>query len=229
MFQVAFISSPLSKDRPVPRVVQRETISFEEVLTHMARSAVTSRADMVAVTTQFSQALQYFLARGCRVHTPLGAFSVHLRQRGVATAERALSINSLTIHLRPKKEVISELKRTVRISVVDTTPTKIPLIYNVSNVDDKERLNKGQPGDILHLTGSRLTFDKTDPRQGVFFISKDRQKTRALVYSRIGSNFIDCKIPALAAGDYTLAVCSLPAKVPKFGVFKSLITVGVEP
>lgn len=226
MLQVAFVDSQLRTDRPVvPRVVQRETILCEEVLAYMSKGAVVSQSDMAAVLTQFSEALVHFLVKGNRVQTPLGAFSVHLRRDSVDVNQRAVTSDRLVIRVRPATAIADELKRNLQVAVVDTPPTQIPLIYSLTNVDNGESVDKGQPGEILHLTGSRLSFDQSDLKQGVVFVDGTGKETRALVYSRVGSNFIDCKIPNVTAGEYTLEVRTGRTNILKSGAYKSPVTV----
>jgi hypothetical protein len=70
---------------------------------------------------------------------------------------------------------------------------------------------RGAAGDVLHISGTRLSFPKTDPELGVFFVGMTKPgQTRAASYSRIGTNFVDCKVPALEPGTYTLEVRTKP-------------------
>jgi len=226
MLQVAFVDSQLRADRPVvARIVQSETISYEEVLAFMAKGVVISETDITAVLTNLADTLVHFLVKGKRVQTPFGTFSVHLRHPGVDADERTVSTDYLALRVRPTSAVADELKRNLQVSVVDAPPAQTPLIYSVANMDNKESVDKGQPGEILHLTGSRLSFDAQETNQGVFFIDSQDKEFRAQVYSRTGSSFIDCKIPTVAAGDYTLEVRTQSTKTLKSGTYKSPITV----
>jgi len=216
MLQVAFVGSRLRTDRPVmPRIVQSETIPYDEILAFMAKGVVISETDITAVLTNLADALVHFLTKGRRVQTPFGTFSVHLGRNGIDVDERSVSTDYLSLRVRPTTAVADELKRYLQVSVVDTRPVQTPLVYSVVNMDKSESIDKGQPGEILHLTGARLKFDTQDPNQGVFFVDGQNNAVRAQVYSRIGSNFIDCKIPLVAAGTYSLEVRTQPYSVLK--------------
>jgi nucleoid DNA-binding protein len=226
MFQVAFVEDQIRKDGSiVSRVVQRDNVSFDDMLDYMSKGAVVSEADMKAVLSQFSDALVYFLAKGSRVQTPLGSFTVNLRRTGEDSTERTISADALTIRVRPATEIAEELKRSIQISVVDTPSTPVPLIYGVENIDDKTIVNGGKPGQILHLTGSRLSFDLEDGESGVFFAADDGKETRSQVYSRVGNVYIDCKIPDIPAGAYTLVVRTKPGKTTRSGNHKNRIRI----
>lgn len=226
MLHVTFTQNSLARGGAVvPRVVQRETIGFDEVLAYMSKGTVVSESDMTAVLTHFTEVVVQFLARGKRVQTPLGALSVHLRGRKNEGDPRSVSTDSLTIRIRPATAIADALKRDLQYTIVDTPPVLLPLIYSVSNVEDETSLNAGRSGEILHLAGARLSLDPKDWEQGVFFVNVDGKETRALAYSRLGSRFIDCKIPALAVGLYTLEVRNRPGKALKVGIYANPITV----
>jgi hypothetical protein len=75
------------------------------------------------------------------------------------------------------------------------------------------------------LTGSRLSFDQDDRESGVFFVADDGKETRVQVYSRVGNVFVDCKIPNIAAGAYTLVVRTKPGKTIRSGSYPTQITI----
>jgi len=226
MFQVAFVEDSIRKDGSIAsRVVQRENVSFDDLLDYMSKGAVVSKADMKAVLSQFSDALVYYMSKGSRVQTPLGAFSVGLRRTGDDSTERTISADAPIIRVRPTTEVATQLKRSIEISVIDTPSTPIPLVYGVANIDDKSIVNGGKSGQILHLTGSRLSFDQEDGESGVFFVADDGKETRSQVYSRVGNVFIDCKIPDIAAGEYSLVVRTKPGKTIRSGSYTNRITI----
>jgi hypothetical protein len=95
------------------------------------------------------------------------------------------------------------------------------------NLEQAGLVNAGTPGQILEIGGGRLSFDKDDAETGVFFIDPVTEaETRASVYSRIGSAWLDFKIPALAAGSYNLEVRTRPTgKTLRVGAYGSLVTV----
>jgi nucleoid DNA-binding protein len=226
MFQVAFVEDPIRKDGSImSQVVQRETVPFDDMLAYMSKGAVVSKVDMKAVLAQFSDALVYYLAKGSRVQTPLGSFTVSLRRTGDDSTERTISADAPIIRIKPTTEIAAQLKRSIQVSVVDTPSTPVPFVYGVENVDDKKVVNGGKPGQILHLTGARLSFDQEDGGSGVFFAANDGKETRSQIYSRVGNVFIDCKVPDIAAGEYSLVVRTKPGKTIRSGSYKNKITI----
>jgi nucleoid DNA-binding protein len=226
MFQVAFVEDQIRKDGSiVSRIVQRDNVSYDELVAYMAKGSVVSVTDMKAVLTQFSDALVYYLVKGSKVQTPLGTFTANLRRTGDDSTERTISTDAPTIRIRPTTEIAKQLKQNIQVSVVDTPSTPVPLVYGVNNMDGKDLVNGGKAGQILHLTGARLSFDQEDEETGVFFAADDGKETRAQVYSRVGSVFIDCKIPDIAAGMYTLVVRTKPAKAIRSGSYNTRITI----
>jgi len=226
MFQVAFMEDPIRKDGAIAfRVVQRDSLPFDDMLAYMSKGAVVSEADMKAVLAQFCDALVLYMAKGTRVMTPLGSFTVNLRPTGDNSTKRAISADALTIHVRPTAEVAERLKRSIQISVVDTPSTPVPLVHSVENVDDGDIVNGGKCGHILHLTGSRLRFDKEDGESGVFFAADDGKETRSQVYSHVGNVFVDCKVPDIAAGEYSLVVRTRPGKTIRSGSYTTRLTI----
>ncbi len=88
----------------------------------------------------------------------------------------------------------------------------IRLQIRVENADIQGSIDSGSAGQILHLTGSRLRFAWDDEEQGVFFNSASASagETRIAVYSHIGSNIVEGKIPDLEAGEYGLEIRTRP-------------------
>jgi hypothetical protein len=117
----------------------------------------------------------------------------------------------LAVRLRPDRDLVARLKIATTVEVVDKPPLKIPELFSAENTDQTNSFNKGSAGDVLHISGNRLSFPKTDPELGVFFVGVTKPgETRVVSYSRIGTNFVDCKVPALEPGTYTLEVRTRP-------------------
>jgi Domain of unknown function (DUF4469) with IG-like fold len=87
-------------------------------------------------------------------------------------------------------------------------------------------VGSGSSGQILHIIGNRLVFDKGDQEQGVFLIaaSADGAAMRLVVYSRMGSNIVDGKIPQVVPGNYKVEVRTRPTgKDIRVGVYDGVI------
>jgi hypothetical protein len=122
-----------------------------------------------------------------------------------------LSLDKLTIRIRPDKEILNRIKSAIKIELVDRPGPTCPTLFSVGNTDKPEAQNSGSSGDVLCLMGNNLSFSKEDTETGVFFIETTaKAESRATSYSRLGSNILNFKIPSLAAGTYTIEVRTKP-------------------
>ncbi len=203
----------------VPRVVKRNKVSFDKFLGYLEKTSGFSQKDLRSVFRQFAEAMAFFLADGSEVQTPIGTikFSVHFPGiNGVSPgADRGQKIGSedMRLQIRGDRPFLDRLRLGVSLELVDAPPLLMPTVGRVENADLRGLVDSGSAGQILHITGSRLHFAREDKEQGVFFISSSAsaRATRMAVYSHIGSNIVDGKIPDLEAGDYRLEVRTLPS------------------
>jgi nucleoid DNA-binding protein len=236
MVQVVFRRDPTRTNGAiVSRVVPRSTIEFEDLLEYMAKGVLVETSDMKVVFDQFADALRYFLSKGNRVQTSFGTFSMSLRRSGVSSSneaglakstERSITTDFLNLRLRPTKGFLETLKLATSVEVLATPSLQIPLIYKVENADKKGVLDSGSGGEILHLSGDRMSFSKDDEDLGVFFVSQDETaEVHSAVY-RNGSSIVDCKIPTLVPGSYRLEVRTRPTnKDVRVGVYPKPIMI----
>lgn len=222
MLHVAFKENTFRKDGGITsKIVARSNTSYEEVISYMSKGAVGSQTDMKATMDHFAEAMVHFLAKGYQVQTPLGTFSLGLR----GTGERKITIDNLFLRVRPTATVLQDLKTNLQVSVVDTPALLTPVIISLSNAERKGLGETGAAGEMFHITGSRLSLDDNDPVQGVFLVAQDGSEFRSSLYTRIGSNFIDCKIPNVVPGNYTLEVRNQPGKTLRFGVYNNPLVI----
>jgi len=212
--QVALVEDQIRKDGSiVPRVLGRSTVSFEKLLEFMAKDTGLSANDMSATFTQFVKALVFYLPEGDQVQTPLGTFALRVRSSGADPTQREVNPEGAQLRLRVDRPLLERLRLATSVEIVDTPTLQLPVVRRIENVESGGTPNQGLAGQILHVEGSRLSFDRADAGLGVFFIGADgAAATRAAVYSRIGSSTIDCKIPELIAGDYGLEVRTRPTE-----------------
>ena len=88
---------------------------------------------------------------------------------------------------------------------INTPAVVLPTLLRAETTESGG-FNRGIPGEVLHLVGSRLKFAPEDTTSGVLFTDNTGKETRATVYSRVGSKAIDVKLPALSPGVYRLEV-----------------------
>ena len=236
MIRVAFAENPIRKDGSiVPRLVQRSTMNFDKVLSLMRLRTGLSESDMRSVFQHFADTLALFLPEGNQIQTPLGTFSISLKQVGTtlvsestgATPTRSASTDRLAIRLRPDRALVARLKAATEVEVVSAPARQLPEVFSAENTEQVNSFNRGSAGEVLHISGDRLSFLKTNPQLGVFFVGITKPgETRVASYSRVGSNFVDCKVPVLEPGTYTLEVRTKPTDTDvRVGAMKLPFTV----
>ncbi len=228
--KVALVQDNIRKDGTlVPRVVQRYKVKFDKLLRYMDRATGLSESDLRSVFLQFAEALAFFLIDGSEVQTPIGAIKLSAHYPGIesegpgSTRGQKISKDDLRLHIRGDRSFLDRLRLGSSIQVVDGPPPLIPAISLVQNADIHGSIDSGSAAEILHITGSRLRFAWDDTELGVFFLSASASiaETRMAVYSHIGSNIVDGKIPDLEAGEYRLEVRTRPSgraiRIGKYG------------
>jgi hypothetical protein len=230
--RVAFIEDPIRKNGALmARLVLRNKVSFEQLLSYMQNSTGLAETDMRAMFLHFMNALVFFLAAGGSVQTPVGTFAMSLGKSGLVDRsglmDRKVNLDMVTLRLRPDIGLLDRVKLSTSFEVVDMPTIQCPTILQVINLEQANVFNAGSVGQILEIGGNRLSFDKEDAETGVFFIEPETEaETRAQVYSRIGTAWLDFKIPALTAGAYTLEVRTRPTgKGLRVGEYGTPITI----
>jgi hypothetical protein len=233
--QVALITDPIRKDgSSIPRVVQRKKIDFDMLLNYMGKTTRIAETDIRSMFLQFAEALAFWLPDGFEVQTPIGAFSLSVHKPTVdedsgEIFSQAPSFDpaDMRIRIRSDKGLLERIQIAAAVQIVDTPTPSAAVVKCVENADLEGAVDTGTSGQILHITGSRLSFDRGDKEQGVFLISTSTQvATRVAVYSHIGSAFVDCKIPQIDPGKYSLEMRARPTgKVIRAGAYKNVITV----
>ena len=226
--RVAFVENPFSKNgATISRQVQRDTVDFDKVLQYMTLGTSISESEMNSVFVRFHEALVHYLPEGILVRTPIGTFSLGLRKGKVADSEtgtspaRSVNLAGIDLRVRADRALLDKLKTAVDVQIVKAADNLTPTIDSVKNTEQDGLANSGAVGDVLHLAGDTLSFTKADAALGVFFVAEaDGAEVRATSYSRIGSNILNFKVPALSAGSYRIEVRSNPSgKDIKIGTY----------
>lgn len=217
---VALVRDTIRKDgSTVPRVVNRRTIEVDTLLEEMAKDTGLEVTDMRAVFERLKLAVATYLPNGDAVRTPIGTFTLSVSggaSEGAdsdpshPTADRSLSPERIRVRFRVDPGLRQRLEELSSVQIVDVPPLQQPVVQRVANTESAEGGSTGTAGELIQLFGSRLSFDKSDPEVGVFFVAEDESETRVSGYGRIGSSFITCKIPQVAAGQYTVQVRTKP-------------------
>ena len=175
---VALVKDPIRKAGALmPRVVQRSKIDFDKLVAFMGRTTGLSESDLRSVFLQFAEALVFFLPDGSEVVTPVGAFKLNMHSRapvdGIAVLpqDRKISADDMRIQLRADRGLLDRIRLDAAVTLVDAPAVLAPSITRVENADLAGAVGSGSPGQILHILGSRLSFDSEDQEQGVFLVS----------------------------------------------------------
>lgn len=231
--KVAFVDNPLAQGgKSIPRVVRGSGVTFSRLLDYMSKDTALEQEDLRSMFALLANALIFFLPEGGTVTTPIGSFALGVRSRvnDANTNGHPRIVDQDSLHIRFRADA-AWLDRLRIAAAVETIAAPTPLAPTVTYIEDVEQApDAGQfaAGDIIHIEGGRLSFDKTDTELGVFLVpTSGKAATRATVYSRIGSANVDCKIPLVTAGEYFLEVRTRPTRTDvRAGRLKETVTIG---
>lgn len=217
--QIALVKDGIRKaGARSPRIVQKNKVDFDTLLGFMDKLTGLSQSDLRSVFLQFAEALVFYFPSNSEVQTPVGTFSLGVKYPPIAAGNpsdpqsRKITADNLKIKLRADHSLLERIRFGAAVSLVDAPAIQTPVVTRVANVNLDGAVGSGSVGQFLHIQGSRLSFDKADPEQGVFFVSSDPVPvaTRMTVYSRQGTTTVDGMIPDLAPGDYGIQVRTRP-------------------
>ena len=195
------------------RQIRKNKMSFEDVLVLMGRRTGLSETDMRSVFYHFCEHLALLLPQGHTIQTPLGVFSL------------GVNPEKLRLRLRCKRTLVNRLKAATTLRLVEPPAVPVPSILRIVPTESSG-LNRGFPGEVLHLIGLRLKFSPQDPASGVFFIDSSGAETRASVYCHIAKKAVDIKLPLVDPGAYRLEVRTTSlSKVLRAGQLEASFTV----
>ncbi|KGE71112.1 HU family DNA-binding protein [Spirochaeta lutea] len=188
-------------------VEHKDTVSFEELLAKMRTDTALEIADIRSIIERFGPDIIHFTCTGRKVSTPMGIFYLGIGNGSFRLDNEMPEIDkaSLKLKFRPSREIVETIRRESQITITEHRGTKVPVIHSVVNVADPTS-SEIPSGSLCHVVGSRLTFDRQNPEQGLFLINGDQpdQEVRMDIYSRWGSNYIDFLLPDLQPGTYQL-------------------------
>ncbi|MEX2445566.1 MAG: DUF4469 domain-containing protein [Alkalispirochaeta sp.] len=227
--QVTLVENTLNNGLALrPRVVNRIAVEFEEILRLMSMDTALEEVDMRLAVERLKMALVFYLAKGNSVETPLGIFAAHVRgARNGDPVTPEITRDGMVIRFRPNRTMHRDIQTSLALSMEDQMDPKRPRITALMNVENVEAENQVSPGELVHLVGSRLSFEIEAADEGLFFVNESGQEFRTTVYSRHGTKIVDCKVPELPAGTYTLELRARPRKGAELrtGEYANTVTV----
>ena len=234
--KVAVVPDQIRKDgSQYAKVVRQGTIKFDRLLEFMQKGIATEPQEIVNVLTSFAAGIAHYLSEGQEVKTPIGTFAIGIAhaleisvQNGVAgdTAE-TIRRDGLHVHLRPDTDLQNEIRTKIDITTVRRQSPLLPAVSSIRNTEVDDAVNSASANQVIHLRGKSLSFLKHDEELGVFFVSQNGDGVhRSTVYTHIGSSIVDCKVPELPQGLYTVEVRTRPTStVVRSGAYPQTFTV----
>jgi len=234
--KVAVVPDQIRKDgSQYAKVVRQGTIKFDRLLEFMQKGIATEPQEIVNVLTSFAAGITHYLSEGHEVKTPIGTFAITVNnaleisdQNGVAgdTAE-TIRREGLHVHLRPDTDLQNEIRAKIDITTVRQYAPAAPVVSSVRNTEIDEAVNSASANHVIHLRGKSLSFLKNDEELGVFFVSLNGDGVhRSTVYTHIGSAIVDCKVPDLPQGLYTVEVRTRPTNTAvRTGAYPQIFTI----
>ena len=203
---------PARRQTFVIRSSSSETLSWETFANIMAERCVSlGKAGVLAAMELLKEELLRQLCEGKAVKTPIGSFQVSASGSLGSPAETfhpadPKNKHELRIRYRPEPRFAAEARRSTRFVRSYESESRKPEISCVL----ADGQDSAEAGDILKLRGLNLTFDRSNLKEGLFFIDSSGTETRVKAYAQIRPTSLLALIPSgLRPGSYTLALRSL--------------------
>jgi hypothetical protein len=192
-----------------------ELVDCDAFINRMAAGRTTlSKTDILAVFQLAREELGRLLADGCYVKTPLGSAIPIAKGRLASPTEafrpgRRGSDHELRVDFRIDPGIEAEALAAIEC-VRDSGPDRrAPRLLEIRSIPS-DCADEAAGGGLVRVAGSRLKFDTSDERLGLFFRDEAGRETRAAVYAEARPSFIIAVVPAsLEAGSYRLFVRTL--------------------
>jgi len=210
MFKYCLIENPLSKEEKnfVALVRSERTIDLEQFLKDMVdEGSGLTRPQALAYFEKMTQLVLRYLQQGYFVTTPLFRYRASISgvfAQKIDLFDRSKHVINVTASAGARIRSMISLSDPTKITISKTSPEIFMFIDAVT-----EECNlTGTSNDLAVIQGSQLSFDKTDLKQGIFFVSvaNPANEFRSAVYSRIKPSEINFKTPNLEPGEYTVVI-----------------------
>lgn len=221
MLNIKTVKNPLvteeSKDGFCFRSSCSQSLKFKKLAVEMADwNSSFTEADYLGMLSVMNSIVTKYLAKGYSVELPFGT----LRTNATGTCGNiqdgftlGIGNNTLGILFNANAETLKNVKSNLEYRQVPPDSTGEAKLYRVTvlNDDASESSNLSvKKGKILRLHGRNLSFDISDPNQGLF-LENENGCTRISVYNRRGTNVVDAPIPAdISPGNYNASISTKP-------------------
>lgn len=207
---VTYIPNPLIKDKSlIAHTVFRGVVEFEDICEYASKLSGMPEKSLQAAAEHLAIAIQDELIEGNRVKTPFGNFLPSITNTHITNEDTIIPevlSNNIQIRYQPTSAMLEQIRKKTKISIITNLAKCKPKILQFKNLEMPNDNNVISSGHVFHIQGSYLKFDKKDQECGVFFIDSAGIASRADLYSRNGSAYIDGKIPSLSKGNFKIEV-----------------------
>ncbi len=189
-----------------PRPVQKKRIPHKRLLEDVVTDTLITAADARAVVSAYARRIAYYLSHGYPVGIEgLVDFSISLSEElpdEEAVVSEAVKVR---VNTRTDAELAKESSKNLELNKVRVSGRR-PELDSLRDVRTGGK-NVYTPGSIVKIKGANLKLDAEATDEGVFFVAVETGKAiRADTYSRLGSNLIDCQVPADVLGQQYIEV-----------------------
>ncbi len=191
-----------------------------------------TEADARAMFTVLGEKVKEYANKGYKVELPFGYVYVSANGTANSTNEGFTpgeSDHRFTARFSFKSDAVSEMTTNPEYRLVGTSYVIKPEIQSIVSFLDTGKENtelEVTAGAIVRVKGKYLSFDSTDDKQGIFFVS-DSGEVRFTKYHSIGTNIVDAYVPSdIASGSYKIKIVTKPG-VDRYeeSTFSEVITV----
>jgi hypothetical protein len=215
MLKYCLIENPLLKDGKSFIALARssKTVDLDQFMNDMVDEGTgLTKPQALAYFEKMIQLTVKYLQQGYFINTPLFRYRASIsgvfdgKNDTFDPARHEIKLSS-TAGSR-----IRNLNLTVDPNKVSVSKTSPQIFCFIDSATDESNTT-GTSGGIAKIQGVNLKFDKTDLKQGIFFVSVANPETevRASVYSGIRPSEIHISVPVLEAGEYKVVIRNMTA------------------
>ncbi len=191
----------------VARVLTLDPVELSQLADHIvARGSTVGRADIVSVLEDYHATIADLLMMGMSIVTPTACYCPGIKGTFAGPNDSYdPSQQRIVVNIRPGALLRKGISKDAQVTkeVVDKDRPILTECFDLASGTANSVLT---PGRGIHLTGTSLRYDPTDPAQGVFFVAADSTATPSdeLLDNRPAKLIV--RVPALAAGTYKIEV-----------------------
>lgn len=179
----------------------------------MIRNSSLTRSDILSCCTLLASTIYDLVQDGKYVNTFMGSFYMSASGTLDSVTEAfqpgsESNDHDVRLHHRPPRKVQTMLRMNTKIERLEHFDKRMAAIWSACSTTD-DAPDQAKPGESVQIVGERMSFDKKDPRQGVFFINGEAM--RSAIYHVTKNQLIAAAIPPeLEKGAYMLVVRTMP-------------------